>query len=548
MGITVLSKRCPTKSLAVRVLATRAPRLYQTGEQVIEFACERGIVRPRDLATHGLPRHCIQRLTHSGVLARVGRRLYSPTTDGTGPAPRDILSIMFHFPDRRIDRRQLLQFGAAGAIATLAGCGDDDHSAAVAGAQDIIVIGAGVAGLAAARALTDAGARVVLLEATARPGGRVRTDRSLGVPFDLGASWIHGVDGNPVAQLAVAAGAVTVELDEDSITAFNSDGRPWSDAEFADGWVRFGRLVSAVSESGQSGVSFAEVLNRVDPGWVDDPLLQVLLANFVTFDTGDLDQLSSERFEEGKEFGGAEVFMIDGYDRIVDHLAAGLDIRLEHAVDTVSSAGARVQVTCGVRRFDADRVVVAVPLGVLQAGGITFDPPLPNDKLAAVTSVGFSAVAKFLFTWPRPFWDDTDLLLVGAESPDIFTLFINLERQLPGSDALMTFAFASEARAADDWSDDELMGRVTGRLRTMYGPEVPPPAAMRRSSWVSDPFARGAYTFMSVDTRPEHFDTLATAVGPVHFAGEHTHREYFSTVHGAYLSGLHAAAEVLGRR
>lgn len=464
-------------------------------------------------------------------------------------------------PDRRLNRRRLLRLAAVGMVAAAAGCGDGGPGATApreapetggltgqdgTGTRRVIVVGAGVAGLAAARELADAGLQVVLLEATDEPGGRVRTDRSLGVPFDLGASWIHGTEANPVTELAEASGAVGVVLDDESVAAYRADGRPWSDADYAEAWGRVGELLSEVTEQGRPGASVARTLDRVAPGWGDDPLVQILLANFVTFDNGDLDQLSSELLDEGEEFGGPELFMVEGYDLVVDHLATGLDIRLGHPVDRIHATDGGIEVTSGSRRFAADSAVVTLPLGVLQAGAVTFDPPLPDAKLDAIASVGFSAVAKYLFTWPRPFWDDTDLILVSAQPPDIFTMFVNLERHRPGSNALMTFAFADEARAADERPDEELTGLVTERLRAVYGPEVPPPSAMRRSRWVSDPFTRGAYTFMSVHTRPEHFDTLASAAGRVHFAGEHTHRHYFSTVHGAYLSGLRAAREVLG--
>ncbi len=442
-----------------------------------------------------------------------------------------------------ITRRRVLQWGAAGAAALATGC----FSGPDAPEGTVVVVGAGIAGLAAARSLQDAGRRVIVLEASDRIGGRLRTDRSLGVPFDLGASWIHGTDGNPVTDLAAAAGAPTQELDFDDRTAFAEDGTPWSSRQVDAAEAAYDELLARLVDEGSPDRSFADVLSVTEPDWFDDPLRAFFTSSYLTFDTGDLDRLSSTLYDEGEEFGGPEVVLSDGYDRIALHLAAGLDVRLGRPVQHIDRREDTVVVTAGDERLSASDVVVAVPLGVLKAGAITFDPPLPADRAAAIAAVGFNAVEKFLFVWDDTFWDDTDFLLLTAQRRDVFTFFVNLNALRPGANALMTFAYGAEARASGTESDEALIELVTANLRRMYGPEVPVPVAMRRSSWSTDPFTFGSYSFTAVETRLEHFDELARSLGPLHFAGEHTHREYFSTVHGAYLSGRRAAEQVLGR-
>ena len=376
-------------------------------------------------------------------------------------------------------------------------------------------------------------------------GGRLRTDRSLGIPFDLGASWIHGTTANPVTALAAAAKAPTRELDFDCVAAFDEGGRRWSPAEFATAQAAYDDLLERLVGHGENGVPFATTLAAVEPNWHKDRLRSFFTSGYLTFDTGDLDQLSSTLYEEGEEFDGPEVVMTDGYDRIAQHLAAGLDIRFEHPVQGIEHARDIVTVLGGGRRFEAPHVVLAVPLGVLKAGTIAFAPELPAAKQNAIASVGFNAVDKFLFVWNDTFWDDTDFLVYTSSRPDLFNYFVNMNALRPRSNALMTFAFAAEARASESRSDREMTALVTAHLRDMYGPAVPEPAALRRSAWATDPFTLGSYSFTSVGTRMQHFDELAASAGRVHFAGEHTHRAYFSTVHGAYLSGLRAAKEVL---
>ncbi|MCB0992527.1 MAG: FAD-dependent oxidoreductase, partial [Acidimicrobiales bacterium] len=252
--------------------------------------------------------------------------------------------IEHHHPhrDASIGRRRFLGIGALAALAVSTGCTEpfdetepSDETATFDDAErfDVVVVGAGVAGLTAARALAEEGLGVVVLEADAIAGGRVRTDRSLGVSFDLGASWIHGTDGNPVTDLADAAGASAIELDFEDIVLFDARGRKVPGEQVAFAAARLEDLTRAVVDDADSGETFVEVLERLEPAWADDPLLRFFAINYLEFDTGDLDRLSGELADEGDEFDGPEVVMTDGYDRIVDLLAADLDVRLRVQVD-----------------------------------------------------------------------------------------------------------------------------------------------------------------------------------------------------------------------
>ncbi|MFN8023729.1 MAG: FAD-dependent oxidoreductase [Acidimicrobiales bacterium] len=479
-------------------------------------------------------------------------------------------------PDRRhpppdpLSRRRVLQLAALAALT--AACSDDDGPEATSSDEvdtsaspapqssgssgstgstgsattaDVIVIGAGMAGLSAARRLVDAGRRVIVLEANAIVGGRLRTDRSLGVAFDLGASWIHGIDGNPITDLAAAAGAPTVALDFDDVSAFDQGGARWTDDDFGAAEERYEALLEQVMDAGDDGDSFEEILDEIEPDWADDRLRQFFVSTYLVFDTGDLDRLSAGLFDEGEVFGGPEVVMSDGYDRLATYLAQGLDVRLGELVASVDATGDGVVVSTASATYTATDVIVAVPLGVMKAGSIRFTPELPGSHLEAIEGVGFSAVDKFLLVWDEVFWNDTDFLVYSPERRDVFNWFLNVDSLVPGTPALMTFSYAHEARESETASDDEIVALAMTHLRDMYGDDVPDPVAMRRSAWANDPFTLGSYSFTSVDTRMDHFDVLATPVGRVHFAGEHTSRAYFSTVHGAHLSGLRAADEIL---
>lgn len=271
---------------------------------------------------------------------------------------------------------------------------------------------------------------------------------------------------------------------------------------------------------GDAGLSFAEVLDAHWPGFRDNPLHAVLLSTFLTFNLGDLDEVSSVMYDAGDEFGGPEVMMTNGYDRLADHQAKGLDVRLGSVVTRLVDRGDTVTVQMGDRVLVADAAVVTVPLGVLKAGVVQFDPPLTATRRAAIDGLGFNRVEKFLFVWDEAFWDDTDVLLLTPVRSDVFSYFVNGEALVPGSAALITFAYADEARASERRSDDEMIDLLMAHLTDMYGPDLERPRAMRRTLWGADPFTRGAYSFPSVTTEMAFFDEVATPHGRVHFAGE----------------------------
>ena len=446
-----------------------------------------------------------------------------------------------------------MQLGVAGLTTLAVACSADDtgdERSSTEGGEGgqsgtVVVVGSGLAGLAAASKLADAGRTVIVLEAKGSIGGRTRTDRSLGIAFDLGASWIHGTTNNPITELAAKAGATFVELDFGDVTVFDEGGAEISVEQFEETEAAYEAMLEAVTEAGSDGDSFADVLASVEPDWFSDRLQAFFTSAYVAFDTGALDELSSTLLDEGEEFGGPEVVMSNGYDLIAQYLADGLDIRLDHPVTSIAASGSGVTVVSTQGTFEADAVVVAVPLGVMKAGGIEFQPALGDDYIDAIESVGFNAVNKFLFVFDETFWDDTDYLVYTPTRRDVFNWFANVNALQPGANALMTFAYADEARASESRSDDEIIGLAMQHLRDMYGAAISEPIAMRRSAWVGDPYTRGAYSFTSVTTRMEHFDVLASPSGRVHFAGEHTNRDFQSTAHGAYLSGLRSAQEIL---
>lgn len=412
--------------------------------------------------------------------------------------------------------------------------------------KTIIVIGAGISGLAAAKQLKAEGFNVIVLEAQDKVGGRLRTDRSLGVAFDEGASWIHGINANPITMLAAQAGMDTFETVDESRVSYDIGGVLRSAATYDNTETELYSILNTMMNSGNANQSFETVFNNLYPSKANDRLWQFFLSTYVTFDTGDLNQLSSLLYNEGEEFSGVEKIATNGYDTIPNYLANGLNVQLNQRVTKIDYTDAKIKITHNGNISEADYVIVTVPLGVLKANKIQFTPALPNDKQLAIDKIGMNCVNKFLLTWNTAFWDDVQYISYTPVSKDKFNYFVNVKKFNPSVNALMTFAYADYARQTETMTDTQIIGEVMSHLKDIYGTSIPNPTNLVRTKWQTNENAFGAYSYTAVSTEMKHFEDLAATINnKLFFAGEHTEVDYFSTAHGAYLSGLREANKII---
>ncbi len=380
---------------------------------------------------------------------------------------------------------------------------------------DFVVVGAGVAGLAAARELGRKGARVVVLEARNRIGGRIHTDTVGGQIVDLGAAWIHGVRDNPVAELARTWNLPRVETDWDR-RWFPEADRQSDEVEEA-----LEEVEELFDRSRKGAVS-----DLLKGPWRTDPLRRWAVQSEIVGEYGeDPENISLLHWQDDREFHGGDWRLQGGYGELVERLAAGLDIRRNCIVRRIEYGRHNVAVESHADEvFTARRAIVTLPLGVLQRGSVMFDPPLPDSKRAAIQGLNAGVLNKIVLVFEREFW---------PKKTDVVSSFGSYSNLIVCGRALVGLAGGDQARHPEP---------VESLLRRIRAPQ---PAAVVVTRWHDDPFSLGAYSGVPPGSTSRHFKTLADPVGPLIFAGEATDFHCRGTVAGAYRSGLRAAREVL---
>lgn len=433
---------------------------------------------------------------------------------------------------------------------------------------DTIVIGAGMSGATAARLLSDAGQRVAVLEARDRIGGRMHTDRDAGFSVDLGASWIHGIEGSRLWELVQALGAPSIEF---TVGSFQAGGRPIADFDGAARRMSATESAQWVADVDAADHAVQEEISRARPG---DTYLDVTERALDALERH-RDAIDPERVDEIREFfrhrveeqcgawigdldahgldedaiDGDEVVFPRGYDELPRRVTAGLDVRLEHVVRRIvrRTEGLRVETDRGV--FTAAQAVVTVPLGVLKAGTIAFEPALPAEVADPLARLGMGVFNKIFLQFSERFWDEGVYAIRALGEPGEHWHSWYDVSAISGRPTLLTFAAGPFGQRMQTLTDDAISADAVAALRRLYGESVPQPVAQWITRWGQDPFSLGSYSHLATGSSHGDHDALAGPVdGVLHFAGEATWGAEPATVGGAYASGVRAAERILGRR
>lgn len=409
---------------------------------------------------------------------------------------------------------------------------------------DVLVIGAGCAGIAAARELAARGRTCILLEGGSRVGGRAWTESgSLGLPFDHGASWLHQARDNPLAALAAALGLAAIDHDTVRERRLFLHGRQATREEraaLAAAGDAFWVAIEAAAGDGGPDRPAAAAAPRGGP-W------DATVAHWegAQICAAELSRMSLHDFA-ATALDGPNLILREGIGGLVARLAGGLPIRLAAPVARLRWGAHGVVAEGPFGSLAAAAAIVTVSTGVLAAGGIAFDPPLPLGTQEAIHALPLGLLTKIAFRA-----DDA----AAPGLPAFVTQHRAVEREgdSPMSwvsrlfgDRLM-IAFCGGARAwaiAGDPRHAEAEARA--EAARVFGPRAA--AALGRATvtrWAEDPLFRGAYSH-AVPGAQAARTTLARplADGRLCFAGEACHPRFAATVAGAWLSGIAAAHAV----
>lgn len=407
---------------------------------------------------------------------------------------------------------------------------------------DVLVVGAGAAGLAACRELASLGLSFRLVEARGRIGGRAYTDRSLGAAFDAGAEIVHFADRNPWTGIARELGTALEPAEARSGGwQVHVEGRPLGVQARGRRWQAFRAMEARLSEVEASGVdmSLAEAVADFDPDLRDIARSGLLL---VLGEDGErISVLDNQRL-----WSGPDLTTRDGYGALVAAWGRGVPVSLGVEVTAVDWSGGGVVATTAGGGIRARAAILTVPVGVLRSGGIAFTPALPEDTRSAIEGIGMGALTKIALRLEGDRFGLADsTTLMDATRSEAMTM---IEMYPDGKPLAVAICGGDFARGLAAQGEAAVVDHLTGQLAAILGAEARKRvAAGKLASWWSDPFSRGAYSVCRPG-RIEAREALARPVGGrLWFAGEATGGGGAMTVGGATLAGIDAARDCARR-
>jgi monoamine oxidase len=440
---------------------------------------------------------------------------------------------MLRKPPPRLSRRSFLAASAALAARPAL-------AAAPSGAFEVVIIGAGAAGIAAARKLAAAGRRYIVIEASDHPGGRCVTDtKNFGVPFDRGAHWIYLPDVNPVTKLAPPRGTEVYPAPQNRKVRI---GRRFArEGELEDFLTAQVRATRAIDDAARKADIPCE---QVVPGDLGDwrGTVEFLLGPYNC--AKDLAQVSSFDFAKAAERNAA-AFCKQGFGSLLAGLAQGLTIQFSTPAKTIDTrSGVSVETPKGA--ISARFAIVTVPTNVVASGGLKFYPDLGHHQIDAFgrLSLGsYDHIALELIGNPLGLESD-DLFFEKSTDAHTATVLANI-----GGTSLCTIDVAGGfGRDLSAQGEAAMIDFATGWLANLFGAEVRNTIGRKHATrWNADPLALGAWSAAvpgSQFARRQFLDPLADGVW---YAGEAAHETLWGTVNGAWDSGERAADAVLTR-
>ena len=409
----------------------------------------------------------------------------------------------------------------------------------MASSFDVVVIGAGIAGLAAAKTARAKGHRVALIEAKHRIGGRAYTDgAALGVPFDHGCYWMHSASQNPFVGIADRLGFVYRKNSFRNRRLYLRNR--WATTAEKREWAAYNaRNERAIEKAGRAGRDVA-VADVIEHGGRWEPLFAAWVAAFSGADPDQISALDWFRYKNTEENWPVR----DGFGALVAAWAADVPVTLGCPATRIDWSGRKLRVATPRGTLEARAAIMTVSTGVLAAETIRFTPALPDWKRAAIAGVPMGRADKVGIAFDRDVFGmpATSGASFVADKPEAFGFQIRPF----GRPIAVCHLGGRFAGALEKDGERAMIAYARGRLAKMFGAAINKRiVAAQASRWEADPFIRGGYAAAlpgSAHMRARLAETLGRSL---FFAGEATHAEFFSTAHGAYRSGVDAAKSAM---
>ena len=434
-------------------------------------------------------------------------------------------------------RRDFLTASATLAVAPALGA--NAWGALLPREADIVVIGAGAAGIAAARRIMAANRKVIVVEAAGQIGGRCLTDTAtFDVPFDRGARWMHNPDTNPMITLGRNAGldVYPAPLGQ-KIRIGRRNARAGETEEFLAALVRANRAIDDASR-GRTDVSCASVLPKDLGDWAGTVEF-MLGANATGKDLKEISVIDKARAQERN----AAIACRQGMGTLIAKLGEQIPLSLSTPASRIAWSGRDVTVETPAGKIAARAVIVTVSSNVLTAGNIKFTPDIPKRQLDAAAILSLGSYDHIVLQLPRnPLGlSHDDIIIEQSASTRTALLFANM-----GSSALCSIDVAgSFGRDLSAQGEPAMIAFAVEWLTKLFGSEAT--SAIRKSSatrWNAAPFALGAMSVAAPGGQPSR-KILTEPIGCMFLAGEATHETMWGTVDGAWESGERAAEAAL---
>eukprot|EP01064_Diplonema_japonicum_P016368 TRINITY_DN24388_c0_g1_i1.p1 TRINITY_DN24388_c0_g1~~TRINITY_DN24388_c0_g1_i1.p1 ORF type:complete len:494 (+),score=123.41 TRINITY_DN24388_c0_g1_i1:56-1537(+) len=434
------------------------------------------------------------------------------------------------------------------------------------GEKKVVVIGGGLAGLTAARRLYDSGYDVVVLEARDHVGGRVWTNTDWGVTIDVGATFIHGVENNPLTSLAAHYNLPIIKADYSKMKVYSPSGSPISPASLSAAKAIYRDLRAKVMANRDRlykdiplQTAFQRAWDSIDVTVAPDEeeaLSWHFFWEIVQDQIASLDDLSTIEFDASFAYQGHDYILKDGMGSLITALSQDLNIKVGCKVVEVVTSGAVMTAVCeDGKSFSATQMVVALPLGVMQKGSVKFIPQLPTWKRRSVHRLGCSAALKMALKFDKVFWDN-DVQFIGKLGRTNRTVygggnhieFINMNYFKPGSKVLVLEVDVDHAVVMGlEYNHTQRVEAVMDHLRDIYGKDIPMPVDVKTANFVNDPLVGCGFSYWPpLASGDDNLEAArSTNSHRMHFIGEYTTPHFYGNLHGAIAEGDRAARDIL---